>query len=122
MLEQTIFSAELICVGSQCGSPNSCRDACASMKRGQHRLGHCFFLLVCIFFKWLWQLYSLNLEHWLLCSCYYSALCLMQIKELKGQSPLSVCLEVEVRGCLLTCIWKSSATDLGTNRNQKRFF
>jgi len=33
-LEQTIFFAELMWVSSQCGSPDSCRDACASTRRG----------------------------------------------------------------------------------------
>lgn len=120
VLEQTVFFAELICVGSQCGSPNSCRDACASMRRGQHRLGHCFFLLVCISFKWLWQLYSLNFEHQLLCSCYSSAFCLLQIKG-AGRSESVVCLFAGWSWRLsFTCIWRNSTTDLGI-KDQKRF-
>lgn len=53
-LEQTVFFAELMWVGSQRGSPGSCGDAGASTRRGQHRgLGALLLLLACVSFKWL---------------------------------------------------------------------
>lgn len=43
-LEQTVYIAELTRVGSQCRSPHSCRDGCASTRRGQRgSWGHCCF-------------------------------------------------------------------------------
>lgn len=104
-LERAIFSAELMWVGFQCGSPNSCGDAGASRRRrAAHRAGSLLLLLACISFKCLWHLFSLNFELWFLSSCYYFALCPLQQKDLEDQPVACDCLHVAFGGHVLTCI------------------
>lgn len=89
---------------------------------GQHTgLDHCFFCWLASLSS-VWDFFfSLNFEHWFLSSCYYFVPCLLQQKDFEDQPVARECLHVAIGGHLLTCIWKSSTTDLGANRNQKRF-
>lgn len=88
---------------------------------GQHTgLGHCFFCWLASLSS-VWHLFSLNFELWFLSSCYYFALCPLEQKDLEDQPVACDCLHVAFGGHVLTCIWRSSAADLGTNRNQKKF-